>query len=52
MRKVVVNVGNYPTVVQTYDSRELWGAAVTSEEKNRVLKKLVERTCIIEKGIG
>lgn len=52
LRKVVVNVGNYPTVVQTYESRELWGAAVTSEEKNRALKKLVERICIIEKGIG
>lgn len=47
LRKVVVDEGNYPTVEQIYERvgqfRELWSVAVTSEEKNRALKKLVER---------
>lgn len=47
LRKVVVDEGNYPTVELIYgqigEFRELWSAAVTSEEKNRALKKLVER---------
>lgn len=47
LRKVVEDKGNYPTVEQIYERigefRELWGAAVTSEEKNWALKKLVER---------
>ncbi|WP_213648774.1 hypothetical protein [Paenibacillus sp. J23TS9] len=47
LRKVVVDEGNYPTVDQIYERigefRELWSVAVTSEEKNRALKKLVER---------
>lgn len=30
--------------------RELWGAAVTSEEKNRALKKLVERIVYDREG--
>ncbi|RXZ81923.1 hypothetical protein EBB07_13030 [Paenibacillaceae bacterium] len=44
LRKVIVDEENYPTVDQIYEHlgqfRELWSAAVTSEEKNRELKKL------------
>lgn len=47
LRKVVLDEGNYPTVEQIYERvgefRELWSASVTIEEKNRALKKLVER---------
>ncbi len=47
LRKVVVDEGNYPAVEQIYERvgqfRELWSVVVTSEEKNRALKKLVER---------
>ncbi|AJS58189.1 recombinase family protein [Paenibacillus sp. IHBB 10380] len=54
LRKVVVDEGNYPTVEQIYgrigEFRELWDAAVTSEEKNRALKKLVERIVYDREG--
>lgn len=54
LRKVVVDEGNYPAVEQIYERigefRELWGAAVTSEEKNRALKKLVERIVYTREG--
>ncbi|WP_134910891.1 hypothetical protein [Paenibacillus sp. IHB B 3084] len=47
MRKVVVDGSNYPSVEQIVERigqfRELWNEAVTIEEKNRALKKLVER---------
>lgn len=52
--KVVVDEGNYPTVEQIYERvgqfREFWGAVVTSEEKNRALKKLVERNVYNREG--
>ncbi|MDH6428059.1 hypothetical protein BSK62_06415 [Paenibacillus odorifer] len=54
LRKVVVDEGNYPTVDQIYERvgqfRELWSVAVTSEEKNRALKKLVERIVYNREG--
>ncbi|WP_028544346.1 hypothetical protein [Paenibacillus taiwanensis] len=54
LRKVVVDEGNYPTVEQIYERigefREFWSAAVTSEEKNRALKKLVERIIYDREG--
>ncbi|MBA9086595.1 hypothetical protein FHR92_003075 [Fontibacillus solani] len=54
LRKVVIDEGNYPTVEQIYERigefRVLWGAAVTSEEKNRALKKLVERIVFNREG--
>ncbi|WP_155986968.1 hypothetical protein [Paenibacillus durus] len=54
IRKVVVDERNYPTVEQIYERmgqfRELWGASMTSEEKNRALKKLVERTVYDREG--
>ncbi|WP_133297893.1 hypothetical protein [Paenibacillus paeoniae] len=47
LRKVVLDEGDYPTVEQIYERvgqfRELWSVAVTSEEKNQALKKLLER---------
>lgn len=47
LRKVVVDESNYPTMEQIVNRigqfRELWDVTVTSEEKNRALKKLVER---------
>lgn len=55
MQKVVVDEVNYPTVEQIYERigefRKLWNASVTSEEKNRALKKLVERI-VYDQGIG
>ncbi|OME64673.1 hypothetical protein BSK65_27100 [Paenibacillus odorifer] len=54
LRKVVVDEGNYPTVEQIYERigefTELWSVAVTSEEKNRALKKLVERIVYDREG--
>jgi len=54
LRKVTVGEGNYPTVKQIYERveqfRELWSASVTSEEKNRALKKLVERIVYDREG--
>ncbi|WP_152393813.1 hypothetical protein [Paenibacillus guangzhouensis] len=54
MRRVVVNEGNYSAVEQIYERigefRELWSVAVTSEEKNRALKKLVERIVYDREG--
>lgn len=54
LRKVIVDEGNYPTVEQIYkrvgEFRELWDVAVTSEEKNRALKKLVERIVYDREG--
>ncbi|MGO4789545.1 hypothetical protein AB4124_19260 [Paenibacillus sp. 2KB_20] len=56
LRKVVVDEGNYLTVEQIYERvgqfRELWSVAVTSEEKNRALKKLVERIVYNREGNG
>ncbi|SLJ92143.1 hypothetical protein SAMN06272722_101991 [Paenibacillus sp. RU5A] len=53
-RKVVVDEGNYPTVEQIYERigefRELWSVAVTSEEKNRALKKLVKQIVYDREG--
>lgn len=53
-RKVVVDEGNNPTVEQIVERiaqfRELWSEAVTSEEKNRALKKLVERIVYNREG--
>lgn len=47
LRKVVVVESNYPSVEKIYDRigqfRKLWSTAATSEEKNRALKRLVER---------
>lgn len=47
LRKVVVEESSHPTMEQIVKRigqfRELWSEAVTSEEKNRALKKLVER---------
>ncbi|MGF7048067.1 C4-type Zn-finger protein [Paenibacillus sp. DS2015] len=54
LRKVVIDEGNYPTVEQIYERvgefRELWSDAVTSEEKNQALKKLVERIVYNREG--
>jgi hypothetical protein len=54
LRKVVVDEGNYPTMEQSIERigqfRELWNVAVTSEEKNRALKKLVERIVYNREG--
>ncbi|MGG4144986.1 zinc ribbon domain-containing protein [Paenibacillus algorifonticola] len=54
LRKVVVDEGNYPTVEQIYERmgefRELWSIAVTNEEKNRALKKLLERIMYDREG--
>jgi site-specific DNA recombinase len=54
LRKVVVDEGNYPTMEQIVERigqfRELWSEAVTSEEKNRALKKLVERIVYNREG--
>lgn len=54
LRRVVLDEGNYQTVEQIYkrigEFRELWSASVTSEEKNRALKKLVERIVYDREG--
>ncbi|MGG3506579.1 hypothetical protein ABES58_13995 [Paenibacillus lautus] len=54
LRKVVLDEGNYPTVeqilVRVGQFRALWRAAVRSEEKNRALKKLVERNVYNREG--
>ncbi|SDT56394.1 hypothetical protein SAMN05444162_4999 [Paenibacillaceae bacterium GAS479] len=54
MKDLQKAVGNYPTVEQIYDRvgqfRELWSTSVTSEEKNRALKKLVERIVYDREG--
>ncbi|WP_311081792.1 hypothetical protein [Paenibacillus polymyxa] len=54
LRKVLVDEGNYPTVEQINkrvgEFRGVWSAAVTSEEKNRALKKLVERIVYDREG--
>ncbi|WP_018755476.1 hypothetical protein [Paenibacillus terrigena] len=54
LRKVVVDEDNYPNVEQIYERvgqfRELWSDAVTSEEKNRALKKLLERNVYDREG--
>ncbi|MEK8214569.1 hypothetical protein [Paenibacillus sp. FSL L8-0463] len=54
LRKLVVDESNYPTVEQIVERigqfRELWDVAVTSEEKNRALKKLVERIVYNREG--
>ncbi|WP_370570246.1 zinc ribbon domain-containing protein [Paenibacillus sp. JCM 10914] len=54
LSKVVVDEGNYPTVEQIYERigefRELWDLALSSEEKNRALKKLVERIVYNQEG--
>ncbi|NOU77986.1 hypothetical protein GC101_03735 [Paenibacillus sp. LMG 31459] len=54
LRKVVVYEGNYPTMEQIVERigqfRELWSEAVTSEEKNWALKKLVERVVYNREG--
>ncbi|OKP86456.1 hypothetical protein A3842_06605 [Paenibacillus sp. P3E] len=54
LRKVVVAEGNYPTMEQIVERigqfRELWDVAVTSEEKNRALKKLVEQIIYNREG--
>lgn len=54
LRKVVVDESNYPTVEQIVERigqfRELWSAAVTSEEKNPALKRLVERIVYNREG--
>lgn len=47
LRKLIVDESNYPTMEQIVNRigqfRELWSEAVTNDEKNRALKKLVER---------
>ncbi|WP_054402670.1 hypothetical protein [Paenibacillus solani] len=54
LRKVVVDEGNYPTVEQIVKRigqfRKLWSEAVSSEEKKRALKKLVERIVYNREG--
>lgn len=54
LRKLVVDEGNYPTMEKIVERigqfRELWSEAVTSEEKNRALKKLVERVVYNREG--
>ncbi|MBW4081259.1 hypothetical protein [Paenibacillus sp. S150] len=54
LRKVVVDESNYPTMEQIVKRigqfRELWSEAVTSEEKDRALKKLVERVVYNREG--
>ncbi|MNS99886.1 hypothetical protein D3C72_1343010 [compost metagenome] len=47
LRKVVIDESSNSTVEEIVERigqfRELWSEAVTSEEKNRALKKLLER---------
>lgn len=54
LREVVVDENSYPTMEQIVERirqfRELWSEAVTSEEKNRALKKLVERIVYNREG--
>ncbi|KHL91840.1 hypothetical protein QW71_32600 [Paenibacillus sp. IHB B 3415] len=54
LRKVVVDESSALTMEQIVEQigkfRELWDVAVTSEEKNRALKKLVERIVYNREG--